>query len=180
MHDKDILKKWFDENEIFITWEQIDKLLRHVELVREASTRMNLISKKDIPKIIERHLLDSLHVLTVYPFYSGASVADLGSGAGFPGVPIAITRPDVTVALVESRRLKSLFLKRAIECLGISNATVFHNRWENLTRKFDIVLARAVYKQEYIRRMIMPKLSPSGVLLYFAKHKTIRIIEKNP
>ena len=100
MHEKDILKKWFDENEMFITGEQIDKLLSHVELVREASTRMNLISKNDLPKIIERHLLDSLHVLTVYPFPSGVSVADLGSGAGFPGVPIAIVRPDVNLALV--------------------------------------------------------------------------------
>jgi 16S rRNA (guanine527-N7)-methyltransferase len=180
MHDKEIIKKWFDENEISITSEQIDKLLGHVELVREASTRMNLMSKNDLPKIIELHLLDSLHVLTVYPFHSGASVADFGSGAGFPGVPVAITRPDVTVALVESRRIKSLFLKKVVDRLGISNATVFHNRWENLTQKFDIVLARAVYKQENIRQLIMPKLSPSGVVLYFAKYKTVRIIRKNP
>lgn len=178
MNDKEVIKKWFDENKISIAENQINKFLKHVELVREESKRMNLMSKKDLLRIIERHLLDSLHALTVYPFPSGASVADLGSGAGFPGIPIAIAHPDVTVFLVESRRLKSLFLKKVIDHLDLTNATVLHSRWENLTRKFDIVLTRAVYKQERLWQMVMPKLSPSGVLLYFAKYKSIRIIEK--
>ena len=178
MDNRKIIKEWFYENKIPVTDVQIARFINYIELVKDESKRMNLMSKKDLPNIIERHLLDSLHALTVYPFPSGALVADFGSGAGFPGIPIAIACPDVNVTLIESRRLKSLFLKKVIDHLDLKNVKVFHSRLENLTVKFDIVLARAIYKQERLRQMVMPKLSPSGVLLYFAKYKSIKIIEK--
>jgi 16S rRNA (guanine527-N7)-methyltransferase len=155
---------------------QIDNLVIYIDMIREASSKMNLVSKNDLPQIIERHLLDSLHALTVYSIHPGSGVADLGSGAGFPGIPIAIARDDIQVDLIESRYRKSLFLQSVIDRLGLTNTTVIHDRWENIVNSYDVILARASLKEQDLQAKALPKLNPNGSLLYFAKYNNIKIL----
>jgi len=130
---------------------------------------MNLISRNDLAKLVDRHLLDSLTALGRHPFSPGTLVADIGSGAGFPGIPIAIARPDIKMVLYESRRLKALFLKNVIEKLNLKNVEVRHRRWETDDRKFDLVLARAVYNRNDLLKIVSGRLNVNGVILYFRK-----------
>ncbi|MCP4583880.1 MAG: 16S rRNA (guanine(527)-N(7))-methyltransferase RsmG [candidate division Zixibacteria bacterium] len=176
MSDKDKVKTWLGKNRLNQSQAQIDNLLGYIDMIRETSSKMNLVSKNDLPQLIERHLLDSLHALTVYTIPPGSHIADLGSGAGFPGIPIAIARPDTQMDLVESRHRKCLFLGSVIDKLKLSNAKVIHDRWENRTNQYDIILARASLKEQDLITKALPKLNPGGVLLYFAKYNNIKII----
>jgi 16S rRNA (guanine527-N7)-methyltransferase len=179
MEEKLKIASWFAERNLPIVQTQVDKLSLYLEMIREASKKMNMVSKNDLPNLAERHLFDSLHALVVFEFPVGSHVADFGSGAGFPGVPLAIARPDLNIELIESRRLKGLFLKGAIEVLGLEHAKVINDRWENFNTKYDIILARAVYAEIDLRKIALPRLNENGALLYYAKFNDIRIIRNS-
>ena len=175
--NKILIENWFISHGLTISENQLMKLLTYIDLIRQTSQKMNLISKSDLPKIIERHLLDSLQALIAYEFQDKMRVADLGSGAGFPGIPIAIAKPNITVDLIESRRLKSLFLQNVADKLQLKNVKVIHERWEKLpdSCSYDAIMARAVYPENELKRLTLPRLTGNGVLLYFAKFNDIRL-----
>ena len=179
MDDISKINAWLKENQLSLSSEQIESFIKYIDLIKEASSRMNLISKNDLPIIVERHLLDSLCALKEYDFPIGAKVADLGSGAGFPGIPVAIARPDLQVDLIESRHRKSLFLKKVKTDLNLKNVQVIHNRWEKVNTLYDIVLVRAVYNSNDIREKVVPLLPPNGTVLHFAKFNNINILKNN-
>jgi 16S rRNA (guanine527-N7)-methyltransferase len=174
--DNTLISQWFIERKLSISREHIDKLAAYIEMIREASKKMNLVSKNDLPNLVERHILDSLTALIIFEFPVGLRVADLGSGAGFPGIPIAIARPDIKMELIESRRLKALFLKSVVESLDLTNVSVIHDRWENQSDTYDIILARAVYSEKDLRKIALPRLKENGVLLYYEKLGNIKQI----
>jgi 16S rRNA (guanine527-N7)-methyltransferase len=176
--EKTRITNWFSINKLAITQEQTDQFVQYLEMIFETSKKMNLVSKNDLPSLVERHLLDSLGALTSFEFLPGTHIADLGSGAGFPGIPLAIARPDIKIDLIESRRLKCLFLKSVVESLELENVDVIHDRWENLKTTYDIILARAVYSETELKRIALPRLNETGVLLYFARYNDIRIIAR--
>ena len=178
MGDEAIIKNWLKTNELDLSEGQINNLLGYIELIKKISGTMNLVSKHDLPHLIERHLLDSLHVLKAYNIPFGAKTADLGSGAGFPGIPIAIARPDIQMYLIESRHRKSLFLKSIINKLELANAIVIHDRWEDLGMTFDIILSRASLNEADLMARAVPRLNPDGALLYFAKYNNIKVLKK--
>ena len=178
MDEEIIIKHWLKENELRLSEGQINDLLSYIELIRQTSGTMNLISKNDLPQLIERHLLDSVYVLKAYNIPVGAKTADLGSGAGFPGIPVAIARPDIQMYLIESRHRKSLFLKGVVNKLRLGNAIVIHDRWENQDFTYDIILARASLKESDLIAKAMPRLNPDGALLYFAKYNNIKVLKK--
>jgi len=178
MKDKELINNWLGEHNLSLSNSQIDTCLNYLEMIRDASDRMNLVSKNDLPNLIERHLLDCLYALTVYDIPHGAKVADLGSGAGLPGIPVAIARPDLQVYLIESRRMKSLFLRDVITRLNLANAIVIHDRWENQSLLYDVILARAVFKETELHAKVMPRISPHGVILYFAKFNDVKVLKK--
>jgi 16S rRNA (guanine527-N7)-methyltransferase len=122
---------------------QQHKLLRHLDLVDEWGERMNLTAIRDRAQQVTKHLLDSLSVL---PWLRGPHVADVGSGAGFPGVPLAIAAPQVHFALIESTGKKCRFLEHVRDALGLANVEVVQVRAESYKPeiRFDTVLARAV------------------------------------
>ena len=119
------------------------------ELIRW-NRRMNLISRRDEQIVIERHLLDSLCLLSVERNLSGKRLLDVGSGAGFPGVVLAMWEPNAQTFLVESRSKRVAFLKTVRRLLGLDNLFVVHSRIEKLSehggisQPFDIVVSRAV------------------------------------
>lgn len=126
-----------------LTDEQARRLLTHLDLLDEWGTRMNLTAIRDRPAQVTKHLLDSL---SVRPYLRGDRVADVGSGAGFPGIPLAIVEPDRLFALIESTGKKCRFMEHVRDRLGLANVDVVQSRAEAYEprERFDTVLARAV------------------------------------
>ncbi len=116
------------------------KLLAYLDLLAKWNRAYNLTAVRDASEMVSRHLLDSLAVL---PFVQGTKLADLGSGAGLPGIPLAIARPDIRVTLVESNGKKTRFLRESVRSLPLANVAVQQARVQNATGKFDTVTARA-------------------------------------
>ena len=122
---------------------QCAKLLQHLDLLDDWNTRMNLTAIRERPAQVTKHILDSL---TLVPWLRGRRVADIGSGAGFPGIPLAIVVPGVHFVLVESIGKKCRFLEHVRDTLGLTNVEVAQVRAEAYqpAARFDTVIARAV------------------------------------
>ena len=133
-------------------------------LAREGETR-GLIGPREIPRLWSRHIVNSLAINDFVP--EGATVADIGSGAGFPGVVLAITRPDVTVALIDSMERRTEWLEHVRVSLGLKNVVVVTNRAESLRghRRFDVVTARAVAPMDRLVRWALPLVRSGGRLV---------------
>jgi len=117
----------------------------------EWNAKINLISENSSQEIITRHFLDSLTALQFIP-KTNARIIDVGCGAGFPGIPLKIARPDFEIYLLEANRKKVSFLKHIIRLLNLSSTFVLHDRVENIIKtdswkeKFDILISRAAFK----------------------------------
>ena len=123
---------------------------------------------RDPAKVIDDHLADSLVALELEPVRGARSLADLGSGAGVPGLPLAIALPETTVALVESAARKCAFLERAVTACGVANARVVHARaeaWPEGVSAFDVVTARALAPLEVVVEYAAPLLALGGTLV---------------
>ena len=126
-----------------LTEEQAGRLLAHLDLLDEWGARMNLTAIRDRPSQVTKHLLDSR---SVRAHLRGPRVADVGSGAGFPGIPLAVVEPGRHFALIESTGKKCRFLEHVRDALGLANVEVVQSRAEGYEprERFDTVLARAV------------------------------------
>ncbi len=127
---------------VALTAEQQQQLEHYLDLLIKWNRVYNLTAIRDPERMVTHHILDSLSLL---PFLSGVRVADLGSGAGLPGIPVALMRPDLEVVMVDSNIKKSRFIQQAVLELGLSNASVVHSRVERLSADphFDMVVSRA-------------------------------------
>jgi len=140
---------------VTLTVDQIDSLYRHFELLERWNKRMNLTAIQSGPGMVIRHYCESLFFTAQLPG-EPASIADIGSGAGFPGIPMAVLRPNWSVTLVESNQRKAVFLKEATRTLG--NVLVKGCRAEDLTETFDRLVARAVAPGDML--VLIPRLAP--------------------
>jgi len=118
----------------------VERLLDYVDLLDRWNATYNLSAVRDRAQMVTRHLLDSL---SVAPYVSGATLADLGSGAGLPGIPLAILAPGRAVLLVDSNGKKTRFLRAAVRELGLANVRVQESRVEAAAGTHDCVTARA-------------------------------------
>jgi 16S rRNA (guanine527-N7)-methyltransferase len=119
----------------------IERLLAYVELLERWNAAYNLTAVRDPAEMVTRHLLDSLAIL---PHVQGATLADLGSGAGLPGIPLAIAAPEREILLVDSNGKKARFLREAVRRLGLARVRVAESRVENVEGSFDCITARAL------------------------------------
>jgi 16S rRNA (guanine527-N7)-methyltransferase len=147
-----------------LSGEQASRLLAHLDILDDWNTRMNLTATRDRPSQVTRHLLDSL---SVWPYLRGGRVADVGSGAGFPGIPLAIVEPGRQFALIESTGKKCRFLEHVRDALGLDNVAVVQARAEAYkpAARFDTVLARAVGPISELVRLAGPLVVGGGRLL---------------
>jgi len=154
-----------------ITSARITQLEKFVELVLQWNQRVNLISRKDVKRIWEHHVVSSLLPLRLLKFPADCQMLDIGSGGGFPAIPIKIARPDMQMVLVDSIRKKALFLKKVISELSLSRIIVINERIETLQqseerlRQFDIVTARAVTDIPQLIKWGSPFLKPGGKMI---------------
>lgn len=150
---------------------QFHKLTDYVELILDYNRKINLISRADTANIWEHHILPSITALKLVTLPRGISLLDMGSGAGLPGIPIKICRPDIHLALVDSIRKKTLFLKTVVETLKLTNVEVYNLRLEpnqnypSLFAHFDVVTVRAVGQLKKLLPVIRPLLNSGGSIL---------------
>jgi 16S rRNA (guanine527-N7)-methyltransferase len=138
---------------------------RYVELLATDGVERGLIGPREAPRLWDRHILNCLAVASAIP--AGASVADLGSGAGLPGVVLAIGRPDLAVTLVEPLQRRITFLDEVVEELGLAQVRTVRARAEELRagERFDVVTARALAPLSRLLGWAMPLVAPDGALL---------------
>jgi 16S rRNA (guanine527-N7)-methyltransferase len=139
-----------------------DRLLTYLDLLGHWNRAYNLTAVRDPVATVSRHLLDSL---AVAPLESGATLADLGSGAGLPGIPLAIAAPRRRVVLVDSNGKKARFLREAVRQLALPNVQVAESRVEEVTGPFDCITARAFTSLPEMMRQGGHLLAPEGCWL---------------
>lgn len=136
----EIINKYFPN----ITEEQCQRFAALDALYRDWNSKINVISRKDIDNLYEHHILHSLGIAQIINFKPGTQVMDLGTGGGFPGIPLAIMFPEVHFHLVDSIGKKIRVCDEVRTALGLTNVTTEWTRAENLKEKYDFVVSRAV------------------------------------
>lgn len=136
----DLILKYFPN----ITETQQKQFAALEPLYKEWNEKINVISRKDTDSLYEKHILHSLGIAKVMDFADGTKVLDIGTGGGFPGIPLAILFPYVQFTLVDSIGKKITVVKGVAESLGLKNVTAHHMRAEQLKEKFHFVVSRAV------------------------------------
>jgi len=160
---KTVLGHGLNEIGLALGSEQQDLLLQYLVLLEKWNQVYNLTAVRDLAKMVNAHLLDSLSVVS---YLTGARLLDLGSGAGLPGIPIAIARPAWEVTLLDSSHKKSAFLRQAVADLALKNATVVCERVESWApeRQFDVVISRAFSDLGEFVSMTDRLLAPGGLV----------------
>lgn len=136
----DIILKYFDN----LTDKQIEQFSKLFELYSFWNAQINVISRKDIEELYERHVLHSLGIAKICSFKPGESVLDVGTGGGFPGIPLAILFPETQFHLVDSIGKKIKVVNEVATALGLQNLKAEHLRAEQIKDKYNFVVSRAV------------------------------------
>lgn len=144
---------------------EIEQFERYLSELVEWNRKTNLTSIKETTEIIIKHFIDSLMVLQFISLQG--RLADIGAGAGFPGIPIKIRRPDLDLFLVEPRRKKASFMRKVIRELPLGGVEVYNGRAEELVGKvfFDFVISRALGNLDYFCTVSMPLLKRDGCII---------------
>jgi len=162
-----ILLKYFPN----ITPRQQQQFAQLPELYNFWNNQINVISRKDIDQLYERHVLHSLGIAKVIDFLPGENVLDVGTGGGFPGIPLAILFPETQFFLVDSIGKKIKVVKEVASALGLQNLKAEHLRAEQVDEKFDFVVSRAVTRLKEFYPWVNGKFNkqskniiPNGIL----------------
>jgi len=146
----------------------VDAAAEYARLLATEGTVRGMIGPREVPRLWERHLLNSAAIASLVPV--GARVVDVGSGAGLPGIPLALARPDLIVTLLEPLARRVAFLTECVRRLGLERVTVVRGRAEEgpIRRQLggaDVVTARAVAPLDKLAGWCLPLLRPGGLLL---------------
>ncbi len=182
---KDI-KYYLEASDITLEESAIQKLNEYMNMVIEKNKVMNLTAITDPEEFALKHLLDSLLVLKCVDEFKSSlgrsfSVIDVGTGAGFPGIPLKIACPEIRLTLLDSLNKRLVFLDEVISALGLSEVTTVHARAEDGARRkelrdnFDFALSRAVASQSALTEYCLPFVKPDG---FFIAYKSGEISEE--
>ncbi len=145
----EIIKKYFND----LSEEQIRQFVALDELYHDWNSKINVISRKDIDNLYEHHVLHSLAISKVIKFRPGTKILDVGTGGGFPGIPLAILFPEAEFLLADSIGKKVRVASEIANAIGLKNVTTNHIRVEDLKLKFDFVVSRAVMPLDDITKI---------------------------
>ena len=165
------MQEAFDGFWIQPTTSQYQQFARYYEYLVQVNQRINLTRITEPKDVAVKHFFDSITVFQPEAFPNGAFLADIGTGAGFPGVPLAIMRPDLKIVLVDSLNKRTRFLLDLVDLLELNSVQVVHSRAEDFARdpryreKFDFVLARAVASLNILVEYCLPVVKLGGWFL---------------
>ena len=165
------LEELLREFEIETDSEKNNKLEKYRELLLEWNSFMNLTAITEEDDVNIKHFLDSLTIFKTGELDGKKSVIDVGTGAGFPGIPMAIQNPDLEVTLLDSLNKRIKFLNKVVEETELENVTTYHGRAEEFARKkeirdaFDVSVSRAVANMSTLAEYTMPYVKPGGVMI---------------
>ena len=163
----DIILKYFPD----ITQKQREQFAALDNLYHDWNSKINVISRKDIDFLYEHHVLHSLAIAKAIKFRPGTKVLDLGTGGGFPGIPLAIMFPDTRFKLIDGTGKKILVVQEVAKAIGLENCEAAHLRGEDETGKYDFVVSRAVMPLPDLAKLVRKNISkaqrnslPNGLL----------------
>lgn len=152
----ELILKYFPD----LTEEQKRQFAALYDLYTDWNSKINVISRKDIENLYEHHVLHSLGIAKVIRFTPGTKIMDLGTGGGFPGIPLAILFPEVQFHLVDSIGKKVRVATEIADSIGLKNVTTRHTRAEEEKQLFDFVVSRAVMPLTDLLKIIRKNISP--------------------
>ncbi len=181
MNFNEKLKNAFDAAGISLSEKQFEQFEQFYHLLIEKNKVMNLTSITEENEVIEKHFIDSLTCRRVMDMYNVRSLIDIGTGAGFPGIPLKIMYPEISVVLLDSLNKRVKFLNEVINTLGLSGVEAVYGRAEDLARKaeyrgkFDLAVSRAVANLSTLSEYCIPFVRVNG---YFVSYKAGKGLEE--
>ncbi|WP_041632959.1 16S rRNA (guanine(527)-N(7))-methyltransferase RsmG [Maribacter sp. HTCC2170] len=142
---------------------QKTQFIRLEELYKDWNLKINVVSRKDIDELYLRHVLHSLGIAKIQEFKPGASILDVGTGGGFPGIPLAILFPEADFTLVDSIGKKVKVVQEVVEGLGIENVTSINSRVEEVNGRYDFIVSRAVAAMPTFVHWVKGKIKKESV-----------------
>lgn len=145
-----------------LTQEQIAQFSALDFLYRDWNSKINVISRKDIDNLYEHHVLHSLAIAKILRFQPGTDVVDIGTGGGFPGIPLAIMFPECSFTLVDSVGKKIKVASEVAASLGLKNVNFVYDRMENVKQKFDFAVSRAAMSLDLLVKVCRKNINKAG------------------
>ena len=164
----DLMAKAAEDVGLELTTEQYDQFITYMRLLQEWNEKINLTAILEDEEIIKKHFIDSIKAFKRDEFRKNVNMIDVGTGAGFPGIPIAIMNPNINVTLLDSLNKRIKFLDIVISKLGLKNIKTIHSRAEDgarnkkLREKFDIATSRAVANMSVLSEYCLPYVKVGG------------------
>ena len=170
-------KNGLQQLHIALSEKQMEQFLQYYELLVEKNKVMNLTAITEFDEVVEKHFLDSVSLTKQLDLHQPLKVLDLGTGAGFPGIPLKIVFPELEITLMDSLNKRVLFLQEVIEKLGLENIRAVHGRAEDLARdaayreKFDLCVSRAVANLSTLSEYCLPFVQVGGGFVAYKADK---------
>ncbi len=165
------IKDYFASYNIKITDEQEKQLYQYYEYLVDQNKVMNLTGITEFDQVVIKHFIDSASIKRLDITLDGKKVVDVGTGAGFPGLVLAILYPNAKFTLVDSLRKRIDFLNRTIELIGLKNVTCLHSRGEDFAKEvgqsFDIGVSRAVARIDKLIGYVLPLIKKNGIFVAY-------------
>jgi 16S rRNA (guanine527-N7)-methyltransferase len=164
----DLMAKSAEEVGLQLSKQQYEKFIIYMKLLQEWNEKINLTAIVNDEDVIKKHFIDSIKAFKRNEFKTASNLIDVGTGAGFPGIPIAIMKDDIKVTLLDSLNKRINFLNTVINKIGISNVTTIHSRAEDgardgkLRERFDIATSRAVANMSVLSELCLPYVKNGG------------------